>query len=671
MKILVVEDTEDSRIMLVDLLEAQGYEVDSAVNGVEALEKSLTAPPDVIVSDILMPEMDGFELCHRLKIDPRLKKIPFIFYTATYTEDSDRDLALSMGATRFIIKPEDPVKLLKIIEEVIADNHETVFAPLSESPDELETKRAEAVSRKLNKKVSELEEQKEQLRIITDAMPALIAEIDQFGHYKYINKAYEKCFHTSCNKIVGNSIRDVVGDEGFKVIQPYMERALKGEEVTFEEYIPDCDGNRHYIQAHYIPRRKKDKTSNGFFSFTYDLTDRKLAEEERLKLSEQLRQAQKMESIGHLVGGISHDFNNLLATVLGFVELARMCDIEDKSGRLDGYLENIQMAGKRATDLVAQLMVFTHQTGKSIKSSIDIKPVIKEVIRLIKETFPATISINVELDKSISTIDVDPVQLHQVIMNLCVNARDAIEGHGQITIKLDHEQVSEALCDSCKQDFNGDFVTLSFKDDGAGIEPEHLEHIFESFYTTKEVGKGTGFGLSTVHDIVHEVGGHIQLESEVGKGTTFRMFFPVSTQMEGAVDENSDDEDICENEGDGFHLMVVDDEHSIARYLEELLTMCGYQVTMFTDSQNALEALQKTPDAYDLIISDQTMPIMTGLEMAQKMLQLHPDLPVIICSGYSDSLTETNAKMAGVKAVLYKPIDTNRLLQEICRLVGQ
>ncbi|NOR52403.1 MAG: response regulator, partial [Gammaproteobacteria bacterium] len=373
--------------------------------------------------------------------------------------------------------------------------------------------------------------------------------------------------------------------------------------------------------------------------------------------------------MGHLAGGIAHDFNNILAVILGYTELANGYNSEDKNGKIDGYLKQIKTAGDRATALIAQLQTFGSQTGKEIKSSIDIKSIVEEVNKLIEETFPATILINLELGESIPAIDADPVQLHQVIMNLFVNARDAIEGHGQITVKLEREHMNGALCHSCQQQFDGDFVTLSVSDNGAGIEPSTREHIFEPFYTTKAAGKGTGMGLSIVHGIVHEVDGHIQLESEFGKGTTLSIFFPVSTLTEELSEEDRVDKNRCEQEGICSSVMVVDDEFSIARYLEEMFTMQGYRVSMFTDSRDALQAFQKDPDAYDIVISDQTMPIMTGLEMTRKMLQLRSDLPVILCTGYSDSLTETNVKVAGVKTILHKPIDTTRLLQEMHRLI--
>ena len=667
MKILVVEDTEDSRILIEAIFIAEGYEVVAAVNGIDALEKIKASPPDIIVSDILMPKMDGFDLCRHLKLDPRYKLIPFVFYTATYIDERDEKFAMSLGATRFIIKPEDPVKLVQAIKEVVTEyqngNYDCV--PLRDIEDQqFESQYSEVLSRKLDKKIHEIEDRKELLKFITDAVPALIAEIDKFGCYQYANKAYEKWFALSANEIVGKKIKEVVGEVVSEISQPYIDKALAGEEVVYEGYIEDIEGSKRYILARYIPHFNENNETYSCFLFINDLTEQKQAEEEKQKLLFQLRHSQKMDAIGHLVGGIAHDFNNILSIILGYTELPALTGYDNKDGKFEEYINQIRTAGLRGRDLISQIMKSGRKSNEQAEFSVDTKPLVKEVIRLVEQTFPATIIIDAELDEFISPVVVELTQLHQVIVNLLINSRDAIVGHGRITIKLEQQQIKSVVCNSCKETFEGNFVVLTITDNGAGIEQKQLERIFELFYTTKEVGKGTGIGLAMVHDIVHESRGHILIESVVGQGTTFKIFFPVSGLLEKTVEENENESLSSERDDIKLSLMLVDDEASLVEYLNTLLTSNGYRVTRFTNSLDALAAFQDAPDDYDLVLTDQVMPHMTGAEMAEKMLRLRANLPVILCSG-NHSLSDEFIKMLGVKVILQKPVPAKQLLAEI------
>jgi len=671
MKILVVEDTEDSRILLEAILAAEGFEVDSAVNGIEALQKTRETTPDLIVSDILMPKMDGFDLCRQLKLDPQLKLIPFIFYTATYIDERDEKFAMSLGATRFIVKPEDPVKLLKVIKDVLSEYQKGIYDSATVSDIEnqkFEGQYSEVLSRKLDKKIHEIENQKEQLKFITDAIPALIAEIDEFSCYQYANKAYEKWFGVSPDAMIGKKVKEVVGEVVSEITQPYIEAALAGEEGVYEGYIVDVEGNKRYILARYIPHFNESNKAHHCFSFINDLTEQKYAEEEKHKLLFQLRHSQKMDAIGHLVGGIAHDFNNILSIILGYTELPALTGYDNKDGKFEEYINQIRTAGLRGRDLISQIMTLSRKPHEQAEFSVDIKPLVKEVITLVEQTFPATVLIDAELDESISPIVVELTQLHQVVVNLLINSRDAIAGHGQITVKLKQEHLKPTICNSCKENFEGDFVVLTITDNGTGIEQKQLEKIFELFYTTKEVGKGTGIGLAMVHNIVHESRGHILIESVVGQGTTFKIFFPVSGLTEKSLEENAIESLNSERDESKPTIMLVDDEESLVEYLNELLSSNGYRVNPFTNSLDALQAFQNAPDAYDLVVTDQVMPYMTGAEMAEKMLQLRSNLPVILCSG-NHSLSDDFIKMLGVKVILQKPVPANKLLHEIKNLI--
>jgi len=677
MKILIVEDTEDSRILLEDELHVQGFEVDSAINGKDALKIAQQSPPDLIISDILMPEMDGFEFCRHVKQDEKLRDIPFIFYTATYTDSRDEQLSLSLGASRFVIKPQEPIKLNAIIQEVLSEKFEGNLQTTQE-PDidacDIERLHAETITRKLDKKVNDLERQKEQLQLITDALPDLISEVDENYCYRYVNKAYENWHQIPRDKIIGKTVKDILGNKGFEIIQPHIDRAFNGEQVTYEARMPFKNGVERYILARYMPYKRNNKKC--VFALVSDISERKKEEKEKELIQDQLRKSQKMEAIGFLAGGIAHDFNNILTAILGYTELALYKVEKGDNDKLLDNLKEVNHAGERAKRLISQLLSFCRQT-KSKKENTNLKKIIDEAINLLRPTTPATIEIITELGDKPSQIYVDPTQLHQVIMNLCINARYAIEGHGSITIRLGNVTQKDVHCDSCHQTNKGDFIVLEINDTGTGIKPEILEHIFEPFFTTKGLGEGTGMGLAMIHGIVHEHDGHIQIESTYGKGTHFKLFFPLTHITEASkapakeviIDQSAIDKDL--NLDKSHHIMVVDDEMAIARFLEELLTENGYKVTIFSDSRDALKQFKKQPDNFDLVIADQTMPLMTGLELTESILKLKADMPAILCSGYSDNINEDTISEAGIKAYFQKPVNTNDLLKKLHQLVSQ
>ena len=672
MKVFVVEDTENSRILLEEILISENHEVDSAANGYDALQKISKNPPDLIISDILMPVMDGFELCRQLKAIPELVPIPFIFYTATYTDARDEKFAMSLGASRFVVKPKDPIKLINIINDVIADplaSKVKLSDNIEIENNVFESNHSKVLSAKLNKKIHDLENQKAQLKIITDAVPALIAELDENNYYQYVNSAYEKWFAVSREAIIGKSVKDVAGEAIYDLTRPYIEKALNGEEAVYEGYIQDINGNNRYIVARYIPHINPDTKVRHCFSFINDFTEQKQSEDDKQKLLIQLRQSQKMDAVGHLAGGIAHDFNNILSIILGYADLSILSKFDNKDGNIENNINQIRIAGLRGQDLVSQIMKFSRKSDEQLEFSVDIKPLVKEVIKLVEETFPATVIIDEELEDNVPAIVIELTLLHQVLVNLLVNSRDAIDGHGRIVVKLSQEQVKDVVCNSCKQPFTGDFVVLSISDNGAGIDAKDLDEIFNLFYTTKEVGKGTGLGLSMVHDIVHESRGHILIESVVEQGTTFKIFFSVSELKEKTPEDNEVNIIADKNVDCKSTIMVVDDEVPLAHYLKELLSNNGYQVNMFTDSQEALQAFQANPDAYDLVVTDQLMPHMTGDEMAEKMLQLHSSLPVIICSG-NHTLSSDFIKKLGIKKLLQKPVSARDLLHEIKSLIN-
>lgn len=389
--------------------------------------------------------------------------------------------------------------------------------------------------------------------------------------------------------------------------------------------------------------------------------ERLAAEEASRQLEVQLRQAQKMQAIGHLAGGIAHDFNNILTSLMGYVTMVSEA-LEDRGeARLTRYLQRAGHSGQRARDLIQQLLTFSRgQRGEP--RPVFLAPLITEAMQLLTASLPSSVVLRSELEDHLPPVLLDPVQVEQVLMNLCINAADAMQGRGELTIQLRRHQVQEHPCAACRQNVSGDYIELAVSDAGSGIAPEVLERMFEPFYTTKEVGKGSGMGLATVHGIVHEHGGHILVDSTPGAGATFRVLFP---PLQGAAAHESLVAEAAPRASRRAPLqgrvLVVDDEPAVSEFMQDLLSDWGLQVSVINQSPAARDAFAQNPDAFDAVLLDQTMPGLTGLELAQDMLLLRPALPVLLYTGYREALDETLAKNIGVRAIVRKPVDAQQL----------
>jgi PAS domain S-box-containing protein len=407
-------------------------------------------------------------------------------------------------------------------------------------------------------------------------------------------------------------------------------------------------------------------------SIVRDITERKRAAEERLQLEAQLRQAQKMEAIGHLTGGIAHDFNNILTSIVGYTVLAqgRQAVLEDM--KLTKYLDQIYRSGERAQELIQQMLTFSRgQRGEP--RPLSLPPLIKESLKLLHSTLPSSIEFHTEFEADGGPVMLDPIQLEQVLMNLCINARDAMDGHGTIAIAVRNQRRLDTVCASCRQNLMGDFVEFAVSDTGIGIAPEVLDRIFEPFFTTKEVGKGSGMGLATVHGIIHEHGGHLVVKTAPGQGAAFSVLLPPVEQPLADAEELEPDQSTVSAASGGVrgHVLVVDDEASVAEFMAELLESRGLKVTVSNASPKAYELLRRDPQTFDLVVTDQIMPKMTGLELARKLCELRPHLPVILYTGRGDEIIEDTIKACGIRGVLKKPIEIEALFELIRELLSQ
>ena len=388
-----------------------------------------------------------------------------------------------------------------------------------------------------------------------------------------------------------------------------------------------------------------------------DITRVKELEKESLRIQAQLQQTQKMEAIGTLAGGIAHDFNNILSAVIGYTEIA-LTDI-DRNSLIERNLQQVLKAGHRARDLVKQILTFSRQTDRELKP-VHLESILQETHRLLRASLPSTISISQEIHSKAAAM-ADPTQIHQVVMNLCTNAAHAMrESGGVLRLSLDDILIDEPMVASHAGLVPGPYMRLTIEDTGHGMTPKLLNRIFDPFFTTKDRGEGTGMGLAVVLGIVKSHGGIITVESEVGRGSTFEILLPAI---------------LCEIDGEdagspvlptGFEsILFVDDEVALVDLGAQILTRLGYQVTTRTSSIEALELFIQEPNRFDLVISDTTMPNLTGDHLAQKILGIRPDLPVVLCTGYSERMSRERAADIGIASFVLKPIVMSELASTV------
>ncbi len=395
-----------------------------------------------------------------------------------------------------------------------------------------------------------------------------------------------------------------------------------------------------------------------------DITERKRAEEEKQALEAQLRQGQKMEAVGTLAGGIAHEFNNILGIILGYSELARD-DIPEWNPAWF-HLDEIQAATLRAKDAVLQLLAFSRKTEEN-HQPLNLAPVVKEAIKFLRSSIPTNIEIRQNIAEGCHKVIADPTQIHQIILNLSTNAAHAMEETGGILeFSLQNITLDGSTQDSDSKLQPGEYVMFQVSDTGCGIPAETLDRIFDPYFTTKKVGKGTGMGLSVVHGIIEAHGGSIEVQSDPGKGTTFKILFP-ATKEESILAMEIEEELPTGNE----RILFIDDEPTIATLGRLTLERLGYQVQAETNPRKALEVFASNPEQFDLIITDTTMPGMTGDQLIKKVLQIRPDMKTILCTGYSERVDEESAITLGAKAYALKPLDRKQLAMTVRKVLDE
>jgi nitrogen-specific signal transduction histidine kinase len=388
-----------------------------------------------------------------------------------------------------------------------------------------------------------------------------------------------------------------------------------------------------------------------------DITDRKLAQQERERLEGQLRQAQKLEAIGTLAGGIAHDFNNILAAILGYGEMAQQGAPEGSA--LRRHIDAALSAAMRARSLVERILAFS-RSGMGERALVHVQSVVGEALDQTAASLPASITLERELDCGDAAILGDATQVHQVVMNLCANAIQAMGAGGRLSVALHTLHVDEPPATSTGRLPPGDYLRLAVSDSGVGIAPRVLERIFDPFFTTREIGVGTGLGLSLVHGIVTDLGGGIDVRSRLGEGTTLTVYLP-----HGGCVAPDEPQAASVRQGEGQTILLVDDELALVRLGEEMLAALGYEPVGFDSGTAALDSLRAEPQRYDIVLSDEAMPEMTGSELAREIRRIRADIPIVLMSGYVTPALTARAQDAGVAEVLSKPLVASEIARSL------
>jgi PAS domain S-box-containing protein len=460
-----------------------------------------------------------------------------------------------------------------------------------------------------------------------------------------VNEAACKVHGYCRDEMIGRPVADLDDEEGKRLCIERTQLIMSGNPFAIETNHVRKDGSIFPVAVYANIVQFGDKPPL-IMTTEFDISDKKKAEAERKSLENRLLQAQKMESIGTLAGGIAHDFNNILSSIIGFTELA-LGDVEEGT-ELEDDLQEVKRAGARAKDLVKQILTFARQSDEEMRP-IQINVIVKEVLKFIKSSIPASIQINGNINSDSFIMGV-PTQVYQILMNLCTNASQAMETKGGI-LDVSLDDVTIDGTSAILRLKYGDYIKLTVKDSGAGISPQDIGTIFDPYFTTKPMGEGTGMGLAVVHGIVESYGGQIIVDSTINKGSCFSVYLPISKKRKS---KRLYEPEVLPSGTE--RILFIDDEVPIAKMGTRVLGQLGYSVTTSTSSMEALELFKSEPNDFDLVISDMTMPNMTGDVLAAELMTTRSDIPVIIFTGYSKNITEESVKAIGIKALAYKPI---------------
>ena len=581
---------------------------------------------DLVISDFSLPSFDGkkaLELAKELR-----PEVPFIFVSGTIGEDRAVE-SLLLGATDYVLKG----RLTRLVP--------AVKRALQESNDSKERKRAE----------DELRISEERFRNFVENINEVIFAIDLNRRFTYVSPVVREILGYESAEVLGKPVSDYIFKEDLPFVLQRLEGVAKGILGPQEYRVVDKAGKTRWVRSSSRPVLVEGKVV-GVQGVIAEVTERK-------SLEEQIRQAQKLESLGTLAGGIAHDFNNILGIVMGHVSLLdRLKGDPEKS---QPSIDAIDQALRRGTGLVRQLLTFARK-GDVVLESIQVNDIVKEIHKLLLQTFPKTVEIVMQLRPDLPRILADGTQIHQVLLNLCVNARDAMPAGGRL-------RIATAVIDGIELRMQfprasaAAHVVIEVKDSGTGMDEATRARIFEPFFTTKDADKGTGLGLAVVFGIVQTHNGHISVDSAIGDGTIFRIYFPVETPRPANVDHRTE---VSEGSGGGGEtILFVEDEPMLYEISRMALTGNGYTVLYAKDGLEAIDVYRRHYSDIRLVLTDMDLPKLSGEDLVKKLLAINPSLKIIIASGYLEPEVKSRVLQSGAKAFLAKPYAHAEMLAKV------
>ncbi len=691
-RILIAEDEPTQAMKLQFILQQQGYGVVVAENGVDALAKLRTERVSLVISDIMMPEMDGYELCRAIRSNESLRDIYIVLLTS-HSDPTDVLHGLESGGDSFIAKPYDAKSLLSRVQHILASNKvaqptsrvmfggETYqinstrqqvlnfFLSTYESMIEKNTEVVKArdelksLSETLEKKVEErtawlkdeirerqkVEEQIREQAALLDKAQDAIAVHDLEGSIVYWNKSAARMYGWTTDEILGKNAGEVLYKEvQLAAASSPMKVALDTGEWSGELEQATKDGKEITVQSRWTLVRDNNGEPKSLLVINSDITDKK-------RLESQILRTQRMESIGTLAGGIAHDLNNVLSPIMLSISLLERKLPDDQSKQILKLVEN---SAKRGASLVKQVLTFA-RGFEGVRSLMALSHIIKEMQMFAMQSFPKNVELRVNVPKNLWSIQGDPTQLHQVLLNLCVNARDAMPNGGTITISAENTTLDRNYAAMNLEAKPGPYIILRVKDTGTGIPPAALDRIFEPFFTTKEVGKGTGIGLSTLHAIVKGHSGFVTVQTEMGKGTEFAVHLPA---VESSAAENAEAQERKIPHGSGELVLIAEDEQMILDITKDSLERHGYRTVVASDGVEALSMFLQHRDDVKLVLLDMIMPYMDGPSAIRALEKLNPDVKFVAVSGSSEKFKAAEAASRKPMRFLPKPYTTDKLL---------
>ena len=639
--ILIVDDTPTNLEVLFDFLAESGFKVLVAEDGESAIARVEYAPPDLILLDVLMPGIDGFETCRRLKANDSTKDVPVIFMTAL-TETVDKVRGLSLGAVDYITKPLQHEEVLARVQIHLS------LRNLSQTLTE-QNLRLEQEIQERKQAEQKIHEQAALLDITTDAI--LVRDLDH--HILFWNEGAKRLYGWNAQEVVGKKADELLyRQKALSQLQNNRQSLAEKGEWQGELHQITKDGKDIIVASRWTVMRDENGQPKSILTVSTDITEKK-------QLEAQFLRAQRLESLGTLASGIAHDLNNALTPILMTIQLLER-KLQDEQSQ--HWLSLMETNAKRGADLVKQVLAFSRGVeGK--RTTLQVRHLITEIEKIARQTFSRAIEIHTNVPtQNLWTISGDATQLHQILMNLCVNARDAMPEGGILEIMASNLWIDENYARMNIEAKVGPYVVITVSDTGTGMPPEVVDRIFEPFFTTKELGKGTGLGLSTVLGIIKSHGGFVQIHSEVGKGTQFKVYLPVTPTSE--IDSTA----IPQHDfplGHGELILVVDDEDAIREMTKTSLETYGYKVLVASDGIEAIALYTKHQEEISVVLIDMMMPSMDGPTTIQVLRKINPQVKIIGLSGLVSNDKITHILGDSVKTFLPKPFTSNELLQNL------